>query len=97
MPPASQHQVLGDALYPRVTRACEAASLGRLAAKLTGMLLQLDVAVLLKMLDDTDPAEANALLAKSIDEALGHLHALSPETAPPTLYTHGWLRASRHE
>ncbi|KAJ5246044.1 hypothetical protein N7468_001027 [Penicillium chermesinum] len=58
-PPAQQKQMLGEALYPKIQ-----AQQPELAGKITGMLLEMDNAELLGLLDDED-----ALRAK-VDEAL---------------------------
>ncbi|CAI7569836.1 unnamed protein product [Penicillium pancosmium] len=58
-PPQQQKQMLGEALYPKIQ-----AQQPELAGKITGMLLEMDNAELLGLLDDED-----ALRAK-VDEAL---------------------------
>jgi len=59
MPPSQQKQMLGEAIYPKIQ-----ALQPELAGKITGMLLEMDNAELLALVDD------DAALRSKVDEAL---------------------------
>jgi len=58
-PPSQQKQMLGEAIYPKIQ-----AQQPELAGKITGMLLEMDNAELLSLIDD------DAALRAKVDEAL---------------------------
>ena len=73
--PQEQKQMLGERLYPLI---CETHP--ELAGKITGMLLEIDNAELLHMLDEAD------LLKRKVDEAVNVLraHQIKEQTKVPS-------------
>ena len=74
---SEQRSLLGERLYPLVTRWCITRKKAPLVAKLTGMLLELDTGLVLAALDDP------ALLGEQLQRAISLIEQQTAPHEPP--------------